>query len=48
MKDILEYFRFLTGLEPTDNQKQLLLEAVNPENRKILVCAGRQSGIIEK
>ena len=47
MKDIIEYFEFLTGLVPTDSQKELLMEAVNPDNMKILVCAGRQSGIIE-
>ena len=45
--EITEYFRWLTELEPTDMQKELLTEAVNPDNMKILVCAGRQSGIIE-
>jgi len=42
--EITEYFRWLTELEPTDMQKELLTEAVNPDNMKILVCAGRQSG----
>lgn len=42
--DIIEYFSFLTGLTPTESQKELLLDLINMDRKKILIAAGRQVG----
>jgi hypothetical protein len=50
MKPIINFFREMTGLEPTEDQKELLHKAVtikeqgNRKYNKIIISAGRQSG----
>ena len=46
MKDIEQFFRDMTGLEPTESQKKLLRGAIDLREKKILITAGRQSGIL--
>lgn len=41
---IVEYFTLLTGLKPTKDQENVLLDIVNPDIHKIIVSAGCQSG----
>ncbi len=42
--DIIEYFTFLTGLIPTEDQKKLLLDLIKLDIKRILIAAGRQTG----
>ena len=44
MMNILDFFTKITGLTPTDSQKELLINAVDLSIKKILISAGRQSG----
>ena len=39
-----EYFQYLTGLEPTDDQIRVLNDLVEPKVKKMIISAGRQSG----
>jgi hypothetical protein len=41
---IIEYFTYLTGLIPTEDQKTFLLDLANIDIKKQLASAGRQSG----
>ncbi|MGB9855837.1 MAG: terminase large subunit domain-containing protein [Caldisericum exile] len=41
---IEDWFKFLTGLEPTGDQVNVLKSVTNLEDKKIVVSAGRQSG----
>ena len=42
--NIIEYFKFLTGLDPTEDQKKLLVDLTNIDKKRILIAAGRQVG----
>ena len=42
--DIISYFKYLTGLDPTESQKAVLLDFANGDIHKLLISAGRQSG----
>jgi len=54
IKSIEKFFTEMTGLTPTEDQVNLLHKAVTIKEqahtsyKKILISAGRQSGIIEK
>jgi hypothetical protein len=44
MREICDFFRYTTGFEPTEYQKELLTAISNMETKKIIISAGRQSG----
>jgi len=43
-REIVEYFTYLTGLPPTEDQKKVLLNFVDMGIHRFLISAGRQSG----
>jgi hypothetical protein len=42
--DILQFFEKVTGLKPTEAQKELLISLIDPNISKIAISAGRQTG----
>lgn len=42
--NVVEYFTFLTGLTPTEDQKKLLIDLLDADRKRILIAAGRQVG----
>ena len=44
MPSIVEFFRHVTGLEPTQDQINLLEALIDPALKKIIISAGRQTG----
>lgn len=44
MKNVVEYFTFLTGLTPTPDQIVFLNDCIDKGIHKLLISAGRQSG----
>ena len=42
--DIVSFFEYVTGLKPTEDQKQLLLSLTDMNVKKVIISAGRQSG----
>ena len=42
--NIVEYFSFLTGLTPTESQKEVLRNFNDSDIHKLIISAGRQSG----
>jgi hypothetical protein len=44
VENIIDFFRRVTKLEPTDSQKKLLEAIIDPSVKRIAICAGRQTG----
>lgn len=44
IEDVVSFFRRVTKLEPTEDQKRLLLMLIDPKVKGILISAGRQTG----